>query len=151
MYHYEGSGLPNVWLKNGYERKRTKYGEGVVIHDLDGLHAALADAIVQNSAPMSRFEFRFLRLQLELSQKSLGDLLGKDEQSVARWEKGRSKIDPSAERLLRLVYEHTTSGAKKLRPIVDLLKKLDSAPANTRIVAQESNDAWQAQAKVARG
>ena len=29
MYHYTDGGLRNVWLANGYEIKKTPYGEGV--------------------------------------------------------------------------------------------------------------------------
>ena len=37
MYHYQGCGLPNVFLQNGYELVETPYGQGVTIHDLDFL------------------------------------------------------------------------------------------------------------------
>ncbi|MGO4780652.1 helix-turn-helix domain-containing protein, partial [Lysobacter sp. 2RAB21] len=102
MYRYVGCGLPNVFLRNGYEMVKTPYGEGVTIHDLDGLHQALGSTIVGSPDPLSGAEFRFIRTELELSQKMLGQLLGCNEQAVARWEKGRSKVDAPAERLLRL-------------------------------------------------
>jgi hypothetical protein len=37
LHQYTDGGLRNVWLVNGYELKQTPFGEGVVIHDLDGL------------------------------------------------------------------------------------------------------------------
>ena len=38
MYHYTESGLPNIWLVNGFVVKRTSYGKTVSIRDLEGLH-----------------------------------------------------------------------------------------------------------------
>ncbi len=34
-YRYTESGVTNVWLANGYTIRKTKYGEGVSIHDMD--------------------------------------------------------------------------------------------------------------------
>ena len=44
-YRYTESGLTNVWLANGYTIRKTKYGKGVSIHDVEGLHRALARAL----------------------------------------------------------------------------------------------------------
>src|SRR5262245_42274265 len=117
MYRYLGAGLSNVYLKNGYKIVETPFGQGVKIHDIDGLHDALAEAIVHSSDPLTGQEFRFLRNQLELSQAALGELLGASEQSIARWEKGRGKkIDAPAERLFRVLYKSTKFGNKVLAP-----------------------------------
>ena len=39
-YRYTESGLTNVWLANGYTIRKTKYGEGVSVQDVDGLTRA---------------------------------------------------------------------------------------------------------------
>jgi hypothetical protein len=44
-YHYTESGLANVWLVNGFTRRKTKYGDGVSIRNVDELHRALAQAL----------------------------------------------------------------------------------------------------------
>jgi hypothetical protein len=46
MYHYTDGGLRNVWLANGYEIKKTPYGEGVAFHNLDGLTRSICMALV---------------------------------------------------------------------------------------------------------
>jgi hypothetical protein len=46
MYHYIESGLPNVYLENGYREVKTAYGKSVVIHDVEGLHFAIAATAV---------------------------------------------------------------------------------------------------------
>jgi len=63
MYHYTESGLQNVWLENGYSKVRTKYGTGVAIHDVDGLHRMIGKTIARKPR-MTGAEFRFLRKQL---------------------------------------------------------------------------------------
>jgi len=151
MYRYEGSGLPNVFLKNGYELVKTRYGNGVSVRNIPGLHRCLGMAIVDGNWPITPAEFKFLRLELELSQDSLGRILGCDQQTIARWEKGRSKkIDAAAERLLRLVFRQTVSGDTEMAPLIEMLKKWDAVePRETVLVASEKNDGWSAKSKAA--
>ena len=104
-YHYRQCGLADVYLVNGYERKRTAYGETVTIHSIDELHRAIGTYLVEEKDHLTGAEVRFLRHELDLSQDMLGRLLGKTGQTVARWEKGRCRIDGSAVRLLRAYYE----------------------------------------------
>lgn len=147
MYRYTGCGLPNVYLKNGYVVEETPYGKGVSIKDLDGLHDALGKAIVDSPLPLRGYEFRFLRTELELSQGALGDLLGCDDQAVARWEKGKSKqVNAPAERLLRRLYLECKAGGKLLAPLVDQLRKLESVPPNEhrKFVVSERGNTWKA-------
>ncbi len=147
MHHYMGCGLPNVYLQGGFEVVSTPYGEGVSIQDIDGLHAAIGQVVVCNPAALTGAEFRFLRQELELSQAALGDLLGRDEQTVARWEKGKSKkVDPAADRLLRLLYRESKFGSKKLEPQLEFLRKLESRPhAPKSILASGNRRGWKAE------
>jgi DNA-binding transcriptional regulator YiaG len=146
MYHYQGCGLPNVFLQNGYELVETPYGQGVTIHDLDGLHLALGTAIVGSPGPMVGHELRFLRTEMELSQAGLADALGCDEQSVARWEKGRSKqVNAPAERLVRLLYKNAKLGEKRFASLLKNLQELErTLPSPRRFVASERKDNWSA-------
>lgn len=41
MYRYAESGLPNVWLANGYSMHDSAHGRGVSIEDIEGLHRAI--------------------------------------------------------------------------------------------------------------
>jgi DNA-binding transcriptional regulator YiaG len=98
--HYKGCGLDDVYLLNGFELK----GDGCVIHDMDGLHTAIGLHIVTKRKVITPKELRFLRNQMDLSQRELGDIIGQSSQQVARWEKGQSEIPGPAERLVRFIF-----------------------------------------------
>ena len=70
--HYTACGLDNVWLASGFTVKETKYGKGVSIEDVDGLHQLLASNLVEKKGLLTGKEFRFLRVHLGLTQQSLG-------------------------------------------------------------------------------
>ena len=104
MHHYLESGLPNVWLANGYRIEQTPYGEGVAIDDVEGLQASIAEALIESQARLSGAAFRFPRYELELSQREIGALIGADPQAVKRWEKTASKVVPGpADRMTRML------------------------------------------------
>ena len=131
MYRYVGCGLPNVYLTNGYEIVKTPYGEGITIHDIDGLHDAIGSAIINSPSPLSGYEFRFLRNELDLSQAALGKILGCNEQSVARWEKGKSKqVNSVAERFLRVIYQERKN--TKLQGLIEKLQHIERIPKSDR-------------------
>jgi len=90
-YHYTESGLDSVYLVNGYEIVETPEGRSVVIQNIDGLHQA-GRIFATEKKRLNGKEVRFLRTEMLLSQSSLARLLQLDEQTVARWEKGRTNI-----------------------------------------------------------
>jgi putative transcriptional regulator len=100
MYHYTESGLRNVWLVNGFKRHKTVHGAGVAFENIEGLHRELGRWLCANAPRFKGPEFRFLRLELELSQAALAHLLGNDAQSVALWEKGKVKVPKWADRFM---------------------------------------------------
>jgi len=103
MYHYTDGGLRNVWLANGYEIKKTPYGEGVAFHNLDGLTRSICMALTRKASLLTGAEFRYIRSAgMLLSQPDLGKLMGIDGQSVVRWGK-TSKVPRWADKLVRLV------------------------------------------------
>jgi len=109
-YHYKESGLDNVWLHGGVERHDTSYGPGISIRDVDGLHAAIGLSLADRQEQLSGMEVRFLRHELDLSQRALGDLLGVTAITVARWEKEAPSIQPPAQRLLSGIYREAITG-----------------------------------------
>lgn len=104
-YLYTESGLTHVWLANGFTLRKSKFGPGVSIHNVDGLHRALARALSQKPL-LTGTEVRFLRKEMGMSQHGLGELLGVTGQTVALWER-KGRLPKSVDRLLRLIYvEH---------------------------------------------
>ena len=75
MYHYRECGLRNVWLANGYDEHDTPYGPGIAIHDVEGLHRAIAHGIVNKGGKLTGTELRFIRQEMSLSQAKLATML----------------------------------------------------------------------------
>src|SRR5438552_14429386 len=100
MYHYTESGLQNIWLKDSFRAVKTPYGKGVAIEDVAGLHKAIGRAITQRPK-LTGAELRFLRKELGLSQRALGELIGTSEQNISLWER-RGHIPKVSDRLIKL-------------------------------------------------
>lgn len=125
MYHYTDGGLRNVWLANGYEIKKTPYGEGVAFHNLDGLSRSICMALTRKASLLTGAEFRYIRSAgMQLSQPALGKLMGIDGQSVARWEK-TSKVPRWADKLVRLLYTAQAEGNEPIAKAVERIKTVE--------------------------
>lgn len=125
MYHYTESGLDNIWLINGYcIIVDEDYGECVSISDVTGLNRAIGHDLVFNKPSLTGAEFRFLRKELDLSQKALADLMGKDEQSIARWEKS-AKAPKYADRMLRALVLDFYGEKISLLALIDRIRDID--------------------------
>jgi DNA-binding transcriptional regulator YiaG len=138
-YHYTESGLTNVWLANGFTIRKTKHGEGVSIHDVDGLHRAIAQALA-NKPHLTGAQVRFLRKEMGMSQRGLGEFLGVTDQSVALWER-KGRLPKTADRLLRLIYvEHDKGNA----PIVSFIQRINDLDQqdHEQIIAKEAKGSW---------
>lgn len=125
-YHYTESGLDNVYLEDGYTIHETPYGEGVSIHDTPGLHMVIGEWMIKLPKPVNGAELRFLRLEMEMTQRDLASILGTTEQSLRLWEKKRNKAMPtSPDRLLRAVYSEFIGGDGSVRDMVNRLAELN--------------------------
>ena len=141
MYHYTDGGLRNVWLVNGYEIKKTPYGEGVAFHNLDGLTRSICMALTRKASLLTGTEFRYIRSAgMLLSQPALGKLMGIDGQSVARWEK-TSKVPRWADKLVRLLYTAQAQGNEPIAKAVERLKTVERL-VKQKIVVQERRGHW---------
>lgn len=106
MHHYTESGLPYVWLADGYRLEPTAYGEALSVQDADGLHRTIARWVAESLPRLHGREVKFLRLELDCTQAELASRLGATEQTVSLWERQPSKpIPAAADRLLRLLVE----------------------------------------------
>lgn len=104
-YHYKACGLDNVYLLNGFTiHEDDGYGKSVSFEDIEGLHRAIGTMLINAPRPLTGKEMRFLRKEMELSQETLAKLFGVDVQTVANWEKGKTKTKELGDRLLRLLY-----------------------------------------------
>lgn len=149
MYHYTGCGLNYVYLKNGYNMKKTPYGDGVTIHDIDGLHRAIASDIVENRPELSPDEFRFMRKELGFTQARLGSILDVDQQTVANWEKGNTKLPNMVAIFLRSVFRERINGQPKLEELINRINELDMELRGIKLTLEETESGWKSEKEAA--
>jgi DNA-binding transcriptional regulator YiaG len=123
MYHYAESGLQNIWLKDGFKIVKTPYGKGVAIQDVAGLHKAIGRSIALRPK-LTGAELRFLRKELNLSQRALGELIGTSEQNISLWER-RGHIPKVSDRMIKLIYLEHAQGNVKIRELIERQNDLD--------------------------
>jgi DNA-binding transcriptional regulator YiaG len=141
MYHYTDGGLRNVWLANGYQIKKTPFGEGVSFHNLEGLTRTICVALTRKAGLLTGAEFRYIRnAGMLLSQPALGTLMGIDGQSIARWEKN-SKVPLWADKLVRLLYAAQAEGNESIAKAVERIKTVELL-VKQMIVVKESRGQW---------
>jgi DNA-binding transcriptional regulator YiaG len=139
-YHYTESGLKNVWLRNGFHYVPTPYGTGVSINNVEGLHKAIALALLKKTPHWSGAEFRFIRKELDMSQVALASFLGKDVQSIARWEK-RGRVPKMADRFMRMLYREHIDGNEKIIEIINRLNDMDKQQ-HQKMLFSGQNGKW---------
>ncbi|MGH8474490.1 MAG: helix-turn-helix domain-containing protein [Methylococcales bacterium] len=141
-YHYVQCGLDNVWLQNGFEIVDTPYGKSVKIDNPAQLDAVICEYLTKKAASLTGREFRFLRLQLDMSQKRIGELLGKEAQTVALWEKSE-QIGREVDFMIRHIYRQTVINARQTYvELVDYLNGLDRAEQVSQLTFQETENGW---------
>lgn len=141
-YHYTQSGLDNVWLENGFRVLESPYGRGVAIDDVPGLHRVIGAALVEKAQKLSGKEFRFLRVEMELSQAKLGELLGKTAQSVALWEKS-GKVPPAVDFLIRHIYRQNVLCSRETYvETVEALLHKDRRQLRDKLAFQATGEMW---------
>lgn len=121
QFHYTACGLDNVWLENGYAVKQTKHGEAVAINDVDGLHKLIALQLVDKPGRLTGQEFRFLRVQLGLSQEAMGQLLDFSENAVSLWER-KNAVPVACDKWLRVCVLVKFAGKTKLSDAIERIK-----------------------------
>jgi len=121
--HYTACGLDNVWLANGFVIRETKYGTGVAVEDMDGLHSLLATSLVDKEGLLSGKEFRFLRVHLGLTQQGLGKLLGDvSENAVSLWER-KDSVPAIYDHWLRMLVIAKLKGST---PVADAVQRIQT-------------------------
>lgn len=101
-YHYDECGLENVVLKD-FPVIVDDAGEEVIsIPNVNRLHQVLVRAVASKSVGLQPSEIRFLRTEMGMSQAELAKIVGKDTQTIGRWERGETEIDKPAEIVIRL-------------------------------------------------
>jgi len=142
MYHYTDSGLDYIHLENGYDVVKTPYGEGIAIHDMEGLHEVIGRCVVDHPV-MSGDEFRFLRIELGLPQIEVANLFGASESALRNWEKGRTNHVPElAANLMRGLYLESIDDNSKLSEILKRISQLNREIHHLEVNLEETAEGW---------
>lgn len=135
-YHYTESGLDYVYLVDGFEVIETAYGPAVLVIQTGKLDRAIAATIVGLQKRLTGQEVRFLRGLMDITQQELGRLLGKDAQTVARWEKAKTEVPATEDIALRQIYLEMTGHRRTFidtsRKVARLTQRLSSVMFRTR-------------------
>lgn len=142
MYHYTESGLSNVYLVNGFEIENIEGEEYTSIDDMDGLHLAISNVIVDSNKPLTGEEFKFLRVEMNLSQKALGVKFGVSEQTIARWEKDKCDLPRTSDAALRSLYMDSISESSNMGFFLEMLADSEAKDAANEIRLEEVNNHW---------
>ncbi len=98
-YGYTECGLDNVFIE-GIEMRGD---EVLYIPAVNELHKTIARGIVESGTGISGQELRFLRTMMAFTQAELARHVHHDAQSIARWEKNQTPIQPASEIVIRLL------------------------------------------------
>lgn len=126
MYQYSECGLDYVYLVNGFNRVPIEDGQTVtVIEDVDGLHFAIRNYVVGMPRRLTGAEIRFLRKEMDVSQRQLALVVGVEEQTVSLWERGAHEIPQAAELVLRTWVKEHDSNQPEIRELTERMNALD--------------------------
>ncbi len=146
-YHYTECGLEEVFLLNGFEWNTSPRGRTIAIKDIDALNRAIGEHLSRRKKDLSGKEMRFLRREMLMSQATLAHLLKVSEQTIHRWETGKSAFPKAAEALIRRLYlEHGSTETESLRDsltrIADLEEQLDRSHEMTFALSKKPRRSW---------
>lgn len=150
-YLYRECGLDNIYLMNGFSIKDVDGEETVSVHNVDGLWKAIGLDLVTTKKTLSPKEIRFLRTQMNKTQSELAKLLRVDDQTVARWEKKKSKIPGPADLGLRMLFLNSDvaqpEGNEILIKIQEMISELveKDAPVIEGIAFKRHKGDWEPQ------
>lgn len=143
-YHYKESGLDNVYLVSGFKWVESPYGDDVQIQDRKGLHRAIGMMLAEEVRDLSGKEFRFLRHEINMTQKTFADLVHVTDQTVARWEKGETKVDGGAQAVIRMLYLESIGEKGTIKDALIRLAELDEALClDDELEFEDTSDGWQ--------
>lgn len=139
--HYTACGLDNIYLSSGYLVREVAGERYISVRDVEDLHKTIALYLVRQKKVLSGREVRFLRKQMDLTQRELGGLLGVSDQSVARYEKDMTKLEGASDSLLRLLVAGHVDGCIDVQEVLTTLRGADDASDDVVTLGMD-HDEW---------
>ena len=154
-YHYTECGLDNVLIKGMPVMIDDDGDEIIDITGINILHALIVLDLALKDGAWTASELKFVRSELGLTQSQLGQLVDKDRQSIARWEKSTHDIDKTAEIIIRMAaMDHLVelevikeeSEIHERPPVKDMSAKVRPSAANNQIVIHSTGEGYRREA-----
>jgi DNA-binding transcriptional regulator YiaG len=141
-YRYDECGLDDVILVNLPEILDDAGEACIHIANINALHRAILRGVVEKNGGLSPKELRFVRTELGLTQAELAQVVGKDAQTIGRWERGEHPIEASADTIVRVMALQSLGDCEAVPPIADLAKRSVPTAQNRPIMidARDPND-----------
>jgi DNA-binding transcriptional regulator YiaG len=137
-YLYTESGLDNVVIRDMHVETDEAGEEVYAIPNIIGLHKVIARCIITRRHSIDPAELRFLRTEMGLTQAELAQVVKKDHQTIGRWERGETEIDPNAELVIRMLAAERLGIDPELS--VEELAKRCVASAATDVIVIDGSD-----------
>lgn len=132
-YHYEESGIPNLYLVNFLHYVCPKCKDQIIeIHNIEMLHLAIGIGLIHKPKILDKHEIIFLRKEIGLSAKEFAKELCVTNYSVSRWENGKVKPSPSNDKAIRLLF-----WKKMQKMIADRFDNIENTIQSHEIFKQE--------------
>lgn len=154
-YHYKECGLDNIYLMNGYNIEEVDGEQYVSIDSVDELWKAIGLNLVTTKKILSAKEVKFLRGQMEKTQSEIAALLRVEDQTVARWEKGKVKLSGGADVAFRALFLASSvaqpEGSEILSEWLNAIRRLieRDTPSSDDIVFVQHGKSWEMQRQFA--
>jgi putative zinc finger/helix-turn-helix YgiT family protein len=141
---YRAIGVPVTLVHVEVRRCQTCGEHEVVIPNVEGLHRALANAVIRKRSRLTPQEIVFLRKYLGWSGADFARRMGTTPETVSRWENDKAAMGVVADRFLRLLVAHE-------KPVEDYGAQVLEAvamtpPRVTRFDLSRQKDEWKAAA-----
>lgn len=121
MIKYPHFAFDNLYLTNGYSE--THIGDEVVYEyeREDEIEQCIRRLVLRKPEPLRGWDLRFLRRGLELSQADFGEMVDRDAQTVARWEKAAEIIPKFVDLTIRIRFAERFEPGIKLADVLDFI------------------------------
>jgi len=101
MISYPHFALTNLYLANGYREVETPYGPAREYTREAELEQCVRCVLLRKPERLRGWDLRFLRNGLSLSQTEFGQMVDRDAQTVARWEKSTDPVPKFVDQIIR--------------------------------------------------
>lgn len=113
--------VPNLYLNGGYTQENSIYGKSTAYKNEESLEECIRKILIQIPKRLNGHQVRFLRRGLKLTQADLGELIEKNEQTVARFEKSNAIVSRAIDLTIRTLYFNNTNPSSDIGEILSIV------------------------------